>query len=131
MGALRADSLALLTLRTFVGVAFILHGYGKIHRLGAFAASFRLSRFVALSVVYAQLVGGALLVAGLLTTLASLAIALTMAGAVAKCKGRGERFIDPEHHSWESAAFYLVASLVLAVLGPGLYSLDALLKPNR
>jgi putative oxidoreductase len=127
MNSLHADSLALLALRAFVGVAFILHGYGKIQRLRDFAAAFGLPHFVAIFVLYAQLVGGALLVVGLLTPVASLAIAVTMAGAVVKCRGRGERFIDPTHHSWESAGFYLVTSVVLAVLGPGGYSLDAVL----
>src|SRR4051812_19786780 len=108
MGSLRVDSLALLILRAFVGFAFILHGYGKLHRLRIFAANFGLPYFVGVAVVYAQLLGGAMLMAGVLTSFASMAIAATMAGAVVKCRARGERFIDPEHHSWESAAFYLV-----------------------
>jgi putative oxidoreductase len=117
---------ALLILRAFVGYAFVLHGYGKLHKIPLFAGKFGLSKPVAAFVVYAQLLGGCLLVAGLLTPIASVAIGLTMVGAIAKCIGRGEKFVDPEHHSWESAGFYLMALVVIALLGPGRYSLDAL-----
>jgi uncharacterized membrane protein YphA (DoxX/SURF4 family) len=64
---------------------------------------------------------------GLLTPLASIAIASSMTAAVLKLIGRGERFVNPEGHSWEAAAFYLVACTSLALLGPGAYSLDRLL----
>jgi hypothetical protein len=48
-----------------------------------------------------------------------------MVGAIYKCIVRGERFVDPEHHSWESAGFYLMSVIVISILGPGEYSLDA------
>jgi putative oxidoreductase len=121
------SAMALLILRAFVGYAFVLHGYGKLHKIRLFAGKFALPWPIAAFVVYAQLLGGCLLIVGLLTPVASVGIGLTMVGAIAKCMGRGEKFIDPEHHSWESAGFYLVALIVIALLGPGRYSLDALL----
>jgi putative oxidoreductase len=121
------QSIALLALRAFVGFAFILHGAGKLHGIRAFADRFRLPFLLAAAVVYIQLIGGVLLMCGLSTPIASLAIAVTMVGAIAKCRARGEKFVDPQHHSWESAAFYLVALVVIALIGPGEYSLDRML----
>ena len=118
-------AIALLILRAFVGFAFVLHGYGKLHKIRLFAGKFGLPAPLAAFVVYAQFVGGWFLIAGLLTPVASIAIGLTMIGAIAKCVGRGEKFVDPEHHSWESAGFYLMALVVIALLGPGAYSVDA------
>jgi uncharacterized membrane protein YphA (DoxX/SURF4 family) len=65
-----------------------------------------------------------MLLVGLLTRLACFVVGLTMGGAIFKCIARGERFVDPEHHSWESAGFYLIALIVIGMLGPGEYSLD-------
>jgi putative oxidoreductase len=117
-------SLALAILRTFVGVALMLHGYGKTRNARGFAAKFNLPVPFAYAVTYAQVTGGALLVAGAATRIACLAVGITMAGAIWKCLSRHERFIDPEHHSWESAAFYLMAAVVIAILGPGSYAID-------
>jgi len=127
MDALRLNSLGLLILRVFVGLAFVLHGYGKLGKIPLFASKFNLPPLVAVLVVYAQLIGGTMLMLGVLTSAASVAVGATMVGAILKCRGRGERFIDPEHHSWESAGFYLMVSIVIVLLGPGKYSVDAIL----
>jgi hypothetical protein len=44
---------------------------------------------------------------------------------------RGETFVSPHGHSWEASSFYLIASLAVALLGPGFFSLDALLFRRR
>ena len=118
---------ALLMLRAFVGVAFLFHGYGKIVDIPAFAAEFGMPPAVASAAAYAQFIGGLLMIVGLLTPLGSSAIAATMAAATSVLIARGERFVDPHGHSWEAASFYLVASLAVSLLGPGLFSLDAML----
>jgi putative oxidoreductase len=114
-------------LRVFIGIAFLFHGYGKIVDIQAFAAEFNLPPVVAAAAAYTQFISGVLMIVGLLTPLASLALASTMAVAAFTLVGRGEAFVNPHGHSWEASAFYLVASLAVALLGPGLYSLDALL----
>jgi putative oxidoreductase len=78
-------------------------------------------------VSYAQVGAGALLILGLLTPLAGLALAAIMLGAVVSLIRRGEPFVSPHGHSWEAAGFYLVACTVIALLGPGGYALDAAL----
>jgi putative oxidoreductase len=120
-------SLALLLLRTFVGTAFVLHSFLKTPNLPGFARKFKIPVYMAAAAAYTQLVGGFLLILGLLTPIAGIAVAVTMVVAVSKLKTRGEKFLDPEGHSWESAGFYLVASIVIVLMGPGAYSLDRLL----
>ena len=118
---------ALLILRAFIGIAFLFHGYGKVVDVPAFAAEFNMPIVVAGAAAYTQFACAVLMIVGLVTPLASLALASTMAAATFVLIGRGETFVNPHGHSWEASSFYLVASLTVALLGPGLYSLDALL----
>jgi putative oxidoreductase len=78
-----------------------------------------------------QLGGGILLVVGALTPLAALGIAGTMLTATIFLIDRGEPFINPVGHSWENSAFYLTASICLALSGAGPWSLDAWLFGHR
>lgn len=119
-------SLGLLALRVFVGVAFWLHGFGKIEELNAFAAEFQIPLPLAAAAAYTQVIGALLLIAGLCAPAAALGLGSTMAVAMTLLIARGERFVDPGGHSWEASAFYLVASVTLLVAGPGRWSLDAL-----
>jgi putative oxidoreductase len=100
------NGLALLFLRLFVGVAFVLHWMGAAAML-------------------TQLFGGIFLIIGLLTPFAALGVAGTVAVAAVFLIQKGEPFINPVGHSWENAAFYTVAGIFLAVSGAGAYSLDA------
>lgn len=118
---------ALWVLRTFIGVAFVFHGYGKAEDLDGFAKEFGMPMAVAAAAAYAQMIAGGLLIIGLVTPIAALTIVSTMTVATLKLIGRGEPFISPHGHSFEASAFYLISSLVIALLGPGGWSLDALL----
>lgn len=120
--------LAVLILRALVGTAFLIHGYGKVADIGAFASEFQIPMAIAAGAAYAQLAAGALLLLGLATPLAALTIAGTMSVATLKLMGRGEPFINPHGHSYEASFFYLVACVAIALLGPGAYSVDAVLQ---
>lgn len=122
---------ALLLLRVFVGIAFLFHGYGKMVDVPAFAAEFGLASPVAAAAAYTQFVCGLLLIPGALTPPAGAALAATMAAATFELIGRGEPFVNPHGHSWEAASFYLVAASAVALLGPGRFSLDALLVGRK
>jgi putative oxidoreductase len=122
---------ALLLLRSFVGVAFLFHGHGKMTDVHGFAAEFGMPLPVAAAAAYTQFIGGVLMILGAATPLAALALAATMAVATFELVGRGEPFVNPHGHSWEAAAFYLVAASAVALLGPGRFSLDALLFGRR
>jgi putative oxidoreductase len=122
-----AVDVALLLLRVCVGVAFVLHGWGKVRDVGGFSAEHGVPVFLGAAAAYVQFVGGLLLVGGLLTPLAALGICGTMVVATVMLVRAGESFINPGGHSWESAALYAVLMLCLMMLGAGRYSLDAVL----
>ncbi|SRR5258706_130653 len=116
---------ALLLLRLFVGVAFIQHGSGKLTHPAEFAAEFGIPVWLAFITMFTQLTSGILLILGALTPLAALAIAGTMVTATNFLIQRGEPFINPAGHSWENSAFYLAATICLALSGAGAWSVDA------
>lgn len=125
---------ALLLIRAVGGVAFVIHGWGKIQNpfgwMGpdAFAPGF----FQALAAVF-EFGGGLALVLGLLVPLASLGLGCTMAGAVYfHAVLRGDPFVaGGGGASYELAAVYLCISLVLIAVGPGRLSLDRVLFGAR
>jgi putative oxidoreductase len=124
----------LLILRLVVGAAFILHGWPKIQApfawMGPDAPVPGVLQFCA---ALAEFVGGMLLMAGLLTPLAALGLASTMVVAIVMVHlSKGHPFVGkPGTPSYELAAAYLSAVLAILCLGPGRFSLDALLLRPR
>lgn len=134
----------LLLLRVSVGVLFILHGYPKITHLQQWADSLKMPMFLCFLSAVSMLGGGICLIVGLLTLLASLPILGSMVFAIYLHLSKGLPFVarDPylipedqykgpngkgEPPSWEKAFMYCVMLIAIAVLGPGAYSLDALI----
>lgn len=120
------SDLALLLLRIVAGAAFALHGWPKIQKpfswMGpdAFAPG-ALQALAALS----EFGGGIAWVLGLLTPLASLGIASTMAVAFwLHAVMKGDPFVSTGGASYELAAVYFCISVLLLVMGPGRVSLD-------
>ena len=118
---------ALLLLRIVVGAAFWFHGTGKVAHVAAFAAQFQLPYGLTAFAAYSEVTAALLLIVGLLTPVAALCLATTMVVALAKLIPQGVAFVNPGGGSWESAAFYLVASAALILAGPGHLSIDAFL----
>jgi putative oxidoreductase len=127
-------SVGLLILRITVGAAFLFHGWGKIQKPtswmgegapvpGPLQAAAAVSEFG----------GGIGLILGLLTPLACLGIAGTMAFAIVMVHIRaGQPFVDPKGGpSWELPAAYLASVIAILLVGPGRFSLDALLLGRR
>ncbi|MCI0422825.1 MAG: DoxX family protein [Acidobacteria bacterium] len=100
--------IALLLLRVFVGIAFLFHGYGKVVDIAGFAAEFGMPYLIAAAAACVQFGAGLLLILGLVTPLAGLALAGTMPVATSQLIARGEPFVSPHGHSWEASSFYLV-----------------------
>ena len=136
--------IVLLLLRVGTGVLFILHGYPKITHLQQWSSALKMPRFLCFLSALSMLAGGVCLILGLLTPLASAAIFVSMAFAAYLEITQGLPFVasDPylipegqyegpngkgEPPSWEKAFMYCLMLLAIAVLGPGIYSLDALL----
>jgi len=134
----------LLLLRVTVGVLFVLHGYPKITHLRLWADSVHMPIFLCFVSALSMLGGGIFLILGFLTLLASLPILGSMAFAMFLEISQGLPFVaqDPylippdqykgpkgqgEPPNWEKAFMYCIMLIAIAVLGPGAYSLDALI----
>ncbi|MBH8571690.1 DoxX family protein [Nostocaceae cyanobacterium CENA369] len=136
--------LALLLLRVSVGGLFILHGYPKITHLRQWAESLKMPVLFCFLSAASMIGGGIFLIIGLLTLLATLPILCSMVFAAYLHISGGKPFVaqDPylipadqyqgplgqgEPPSWEKAFMYCVMLIAIAVVGPGAYSLDALI----
>jgi putative oxidoreductase len=117
-------------IRWSAGIIFLIFGVGKFANHAAELASFRNYPLPAPGVfVYlvgvVEVVGGLLLVLGLLTRLAAIALAADMVGAIAVSGlGRGEVI------SLTLAPLLLVAMISLMRLGAGAWSLDPRMAAN-
>jgi putative oxidoreductase len=135
-----AAGLANAATRGIVGLLFVGHGLRKLTPAlggpgleGATAQmeglGLRPARANALSAATTQLAGGALLTAGLLTPVASAAIAGNMFVAMrTSCAGKGPWGVNG---GWEYPLVLAAAALGLAEHGPGPMSLDRALGSER
>lgn len=124
----------LVLLRVVGGAAFMLHGWGKIQNPFGWMGpdAFAPGPLQALAAL-AEFGGGLAWILGLLTPLASLAIACTMAVAVYfHAVLRGDPFVSSGGGgSYELALVYLCIALLLLAVGPGRLSLDRTLFGGR
>ena len=113
---------ALLLVRVVMGVAFLMHGFGKIQApFNWMGPESPVPGFLQFLAALSEFGGGISLILGLLVPLFSLGLAFTMAVAVymhAIVKGDG--FVG----GYELAAVYLSLSLLFMAVGPGQYSAD-------
>ena len=125
---------ALLLIRVVAGLAFLIHGWGKIQNpLGWMGPDgFAPGIFQALAAI-SEFGGGLAWVLGLVTPLASLGILSTMAVAFwFHAFMRGDPFVSMTGGpSFELAALYFSIALLLLALGPGRLSLDRKLFGSR
>jgi putative oxidoreductase len=126
----RLRGLALLLGRLAVGLLFLSTGWGKVHNLEKVTAFFTslgipMPHFQAILVGYSELLCGTALVVGLLTRLATVPLIVSMIVAILTAKW-------PDLHGlFDLIGFeeftYLVVLVMIAILGPGPISLDAIL----
>jgi putative oxidoreductase len=128
------SDLALLILRVVAGLAFMLHGWGKIQNPFGWMGpdAFAPGIFQALAAL-SEFGGGLAWILGLLTPLASLGIASTMAVAFwFHAIVRGDPFVSMTGGpSFELAAVYFCIAVLLIAIGPGRASLDCRLFGPR
>jgi len=124
----RVQWLAPLLGRLAVGLVFMSTGWGKVHNLAKVTSFFQelgipAPGFNAVLVGYSELICGTLLVAGLLVRLATIPLIISMIIAILTAK-RADI-----HGVFDLVGFdeftYLCVLVMIAILGPGSASLDA------
>ena len=129
----RIDAAAVL-LRTTVGVMFVAHAALKyfvftLPGTAKFFESLGLPGALGYVTFAAELVGGALLIAGIRTRIVALALTPFLIGATWAHAGNGWTFTAP-NGGWEYPAFLTIAALVTALLGNGVRDEIAVAKSN-
>lgn len=131
----RQLDVGLAVLRVVVGAIFLAHGGQKLFVWGfaGVAQGFGgmgipLASVTGPAVGLVEFFGGLALVVGLLTRLASLGLAVVMAGAIVLVHLRAGFFLP---NGSEFALALLGGNLALVLMGAGGYSVDALLARRR
>ncbi len=134
----RFDNVGLLVLRVVVGFLIAAHGYQKLTTVGP--AGFGRGTLDSLGVpapvlagyvvIFVELVGGVLLILGLLTRLAALALTINLTVAILLVKVK-VGLIAQMAAGAELDLAYIAAFVALLLMGPGALSLDRLIGLDR
>jgi putative oxidoreductase len=123
-------------LRASLGILFLAHAALKIFIFtpagtAQFFVSLGLPPALAYLTILAELGGGAMLLAGILTRWAAIALVPLLLGAIAFDHGANGWLFSNAGGGWEFPAFWAVALMVQALLGDGAFALSAvrLAKP--
>ena len=134
-------SIALVLLRTILGVVFFMHGaqkvlgwfggYGLKATIGHFKANLHIPSQLGYLAAFVEFFGSIALILGILTQPAAFGILVTMIVATLKVHGPAGFFLstgDPKRgQGYEYSLTLGVLALVVVILGGGAYSLDAVL----
>lgn len=125
----------LTLLRIVIGIIFLAHGWQKLFVMGIPGVTGFFTQIgipaPALSaglVATAEVVGGLALIVGIFTTIAGIALAVDMAGAILFVKLGGGLFAPK---GYELELTLLVASLAIALSGPGPFAAAGWLRGRR
>ena len=123
----------LLFVRLYWGVQLMQSGWGKLHNLDKvtdFFTSLNLPMPHQMAVIISclEFFGGFLLAVGLFSRLISLVLTINMIAAyvTADTEALHSIFSDPDKFTAAAPYVFLIASLIVFVFGPGIFSLDAL-----
>jgi putative oxidoreductase len=131
----RNPAVAALLLRASLGTMFVAHALLKYFVFGLpgtaqFFESLGLPGVLGYATFAAELVGGALLIAGVHVRTVSIALVPILLGATWAHAANGWLFTSPKG-GWEYPAFWTVTLVVQALLGDGAYALRPSSRPAR
>lgn len=120
----RTAPYAALILRVSMGCLFLMHGGLKLFVFGPagtekFFASLGLPPWFGLFIMALELIGGIALILGVLTRVFAILLAGDLAGAIALVHIHKGFFFTNPGGGWEYPAFWAIALIALALLGPG------------
>jgi putative oxidoreductase len=121
------EDVAILVFRVVAGIAFMMHGWGKIQNpMGWMGPSAPVPGVLQLLAAVSEFGGGLAWILGLFVPLASLGLLVTMFVAVlTHAVMMKDPFVNPEGGgSYEIASIYFCLALLLLLAGPGRFSLD-------
>ena len=124
--------LAALLLRLTVGVLFLAHAGLKVFVFTlpgtvGFFESLGLPGFMAYVAIAIETLGGLALIFGFYSRYFSIPLILILAGAVATVHAKAGFFFTNEGGGWEYLALWIVALIVIILLGDGAYAV----KPTK
>ena len=125
-------AVGLLVLRLVAGLAFMFHGWGKIQNpLSWMGPEADMPALLQALAALSEFGGGLAWILGALTPLCSLGIFCTMAVAIhMHAVVLGDPFVGRQG-SFESPLVYLCLALLFILIGPGRWSVDAILFKKR
>jgi putative oxidoreductase len=126
----RTAPYAALLLRVTLGALFLAHASLKIFTFtpagtAKFFASVGVPAELAYVVIAAEVLGGIALILGVYTRVVAIAVTPILLGAIFTVHGAAGFFFNNPHGGWEYPAFWIVALIVQALLGDGIYALRA------
>ncbi len=126
--------LALLLIRLVMGVAFMIHGWGKIQTPFSWMPGAPVPGILQGLAALSEFGGGLALVIGLLARLGSLGLVFTMLVATSfHAFQMHDPFVNTtgQGGSYELPLLYMVLALFFVINGPGKFSIDAKLFGPR
>lgn len=123
-----AASTGLLLVRLVMGIAFILHGWGKIQAPFSWMPGSTMPGILLFLAALSEFGGGIAILLGALTSLASFGLACTMSVAVYfHAVVFGDPFVSKGGGSYELGMLYFALSIMFILVGPGKFSVDKIL----
>ena len=119
---------AALILRVSLGIMFLAHVWLKLFVFTVpgfvgFFASLGLPAVLAYAVIALELLGGIALILGIYATWVALPLAAEMLGTIVLVHGRNGWMFANQGGGWEYPAFWMIALVVLYLLGDGAMAL--------
>lgn len=124
-----------LALRVSLGTVFLAHAALKVFVFkfdgtAGYFTSLGLPASFAYATIFAEAVGGAMLLAGVYTRYVALALIPLLVGTILFVHGTNGWLFSNEGGGWEYSAFLIAASVVQALLGDGAFALKATPLPE-